>query len=113
LAEVPGSLCLGEMVGCKGGGARGVEFGKVFWEKGKEKQHFLHDNETFSRMWDEVATNTGTEGQWKVSGEFRTWNQCNLVDGKKAGSVFVGEGIGWLTFGVERICGVDMKPHVT
>lgn len=87
LSDENGSVFLGEQVGCLGGGLRRVSTGT--------KTCFLHDEKTFAWMWDEVAQSTGTEDRWAVTVEFKVRD--------KASSVFVGEGIGWLTFSVERV----------
>lgn len=95
LSEEKGSVFLGEQVGCLGGGLRGVGSGS--------RTSFLHDEKTFAEMWDEVAQSTSTEDHWAVKGEFKVRKIDSVEDGKKGGPIFVGEGIGWLTFSVERI----------
>lgn len=97
-----GSLFLGEMVGCEGGGERCKGKGIKFWEKGERKQ-YLHDEKTFEKMWGEVADRTRTVGMWKVEGAFRKRVQKEGGDESRRSTFFTGEGIGWLTFSVERI----------
>ncbi|KAK0114213.1 hypothetical protein ONS95_013712 [Cadophora gregata] len=102
LSDQPGALFLGEMVGCLGGGERGGGKDFKFWKQGEERKQFLHDGESFKALWDEVAKMTSTEGMWKVEGKFKVREKEADGEGSKGCAFFVGEGIGWLTFSVER-----------
>jgi hypothetical protein len=97
-----GALFVGEMVGCQGGGERGSD--RKFWFKGEETNMYLHDAGSFERLWNEVAERTGTVGEWRVKGSLRVKEQekGNKEDRSRGCGFFVGEGIGWLTFSVER-----------
>ena len=66
---------------------------------------FLHDEESFAKLWGDVAGVTGTKGQWKVESTFRERAPGEGdADGESKGRVFfTGEGIGWIKFSVERI----------
>ncbi len=99
----PGALYLGEMVGCKGGGERGGGQKTKFWKEGEERKQYLHDEESFARLWDEVANLTSTQGLWKVESKFKLREEGADEGGSKGCAFFVGEGIGWLTFSVQRI----------
>ncbi|KAH7379861.1 hypothetical protein BKA64DRAFT_648169 [Cadophora sp. MPI-SDFR-AT-0126] len=99
----PGSLFLGEMVGCRGGGERGGGKDTKFWKNGEERKQFLHDEGSFKAMWDDVAKMTSTAGMWKVEGKFTPREKEADEAGSKGCAFFVGEGIGWFTFSVERI----------
>jgi hypothetical protein len=104
LKEEKGALFLGEMVGCQGGGERGPKASK-FWGKGEERKQFLHDEESFAKLWSEIAVLTGTRGKWKVESRFRE-RAVGGGDGdgaSKGCAFFTGKGIGWITFSVERI----------
>lgn len=97
-----GSLFLGEMVGCAGGGERNEGKGTKFWKKGGERRQFLHDGQSFKRLWDEVAEQTETVGNWKVEGNLKT--RKNYGGDPTGGcAFFTGEGIGWFTFSVETM----------
>jgi len=100
LGKEKGSIFLGEMVGCKGGGERSGA--AKFWKKGEERKQYLHDGNTFQKLWGEVAEKTDTKGCWKVEGWFKV-RQTGNSDGSRGCAYFVGEGIGWFTFSVERI----------
>ncbi|PVH83973.1 hypothetical protein DL98DRAFT_569337 [Cadophora sp. DSE1049] len=97
-----GSLFLGEMVGCRGGGERGEGKDVKFWKQGEEREQFLHDEESFKAMWDEVAEMTSTIGMWKTQSKFTPREKEAEGEGSRGCAFFVGEGIGWLTFSVER-----------
>jgi hypothetical protein len=100
LSEEKGSIFVGEMVGVKGGGERGGD--AKFWPKGEVRKQYLHDESTFQKLWDAAAEKTGTKGCWKVEG----WLKLKATDKSNpsaSGAYFVGEGIGWFTFSVERI----------
>jgi hypothetical protein len=99
--QTKGSLFVGEMVGCQGGGIRGEGKDATFWPKGGERTQFLHDGETLKQMWDEVAKKTSTVAQWKINANFRLRDE-QKSDESASCAFFVGEGIGWLTFSVER-----------
>jgi hypothetical protein len=104
MSKEKGTLFLGEMVGREGSGHRGEGKDVKFWTKGEERKQYLHDVNGFEKMWAEVAEKTGTVGMWKVQGAFRKRPQKGEDDGHPApGGFFTGEGIGWLTFSVERI----------
>ena len=92
-----GALFLGEMVGCEGGGERGD-----LQVKGEVRKQFLHDEKSFEKMWREVAERTGTAGLWKVEVAFKK-RGGNGGDGDHRRAFFTGEGIGWITFSVERV----------
>lgn len=96
------SLFVGEMVGCSGGGERDGGKGTKFWKKGEERKQFLHDEESFQGLWDEVAEQTGTVGKWKVDGIFKA-RKKNKDDPTGGCAFFTGEGIGWFIFSVEWI----------
>jgi hypothetical protein len=98
-----GSMFLGEMVGCRGG-ERGPKV-KGFWEKKEERRQFLHDEESFAAMWEDVAEATGTKGCWKVESRFRerAKGAGDGDGGSKGRSFFTGVGIGWITFSCERV----------
>jgi hypothetical protein len=66
---------------------------------------FLHDEESFAKLWGDVAEVTGTKGQWKVESTFRERAPGEGdADGESKGcAFFTGEGIGWIKFSVERI----------
>lgn len=97
LKEEKGALFLGEMVGCQGGGLRGPAN-----KNGLREKKFLHDEGSFTKLWEEVAERTGTVGCWRAEGlltlRYGEWDG----DGKSR-AFFEGEGIGWFTFSVERI----------
>lgn len=97
MSKEKGSLFLGEMVGCEGGTESGQ--GKA----NEEKKQYLHNKETFERMWGEVAKKTGTVGMWKVEGAFKKAQKERAREGSTENSFFTGEGVGWLTFSVEMI----------
>jgi hypothetical protein len=86
-----GSLFLGEMVGCKGGGHRGGGKRSKVWKEEKREQ-YLHDVQTFEKIWGEVATLTDTVGKWKVGGTFQEREKA--VDPTNGCAFFTGEGIG-------------------
>jgi hypothetical protein len=100
LGKEKGSIFVGEMVGVEGGGERGG--GAKFWPKGEERKQYLHDKSTFQKLWDEAAEKTGTKGCWKVEGWFKL-KVTDKSNPSSSGAYFVGEGIGWFTFSVERI----------
>lgn len=102
MKQEKGSLFVGEMVGCQGGGVRSSGKDSKFWEKGQERKQFLHDEKTFVDLWDEVAQKTSTVGQWRVDAKF-TLRDPRRADGSAKCAFFVGEGVGWLTFSVERL----------
>ncbi len=95
-------MFVGEMVGYAGGGVRGEGKGVKIWRKGEERRQFLHDEESFAAFWQEVADSTGTTGQWKVESRFKARGK-KQEDLSKGFAFFVGEGVGWITFSVERI----------
>ncbi|PMD31612.1 hypothetical protein L207DRAFT_591559 [Hyaloscypha variabilis F] len=99
-----GSMFLGEMVGCRGGGERGPK-AKGFWKKKEERRQFLHDEESFAAMWEDVAEATGTKGCWKVESQFRerAKGAGDGDGGSKGCAFFTGVGIGWITFSCERV----------
>jgi hypothetical protein len=103
LSEEEGAMFLGEMVGCRGGGERGPR-DKSFWGKGKERKNFLHDEASFAKLWAEVEEVTGTQGKWIVESRFRERPKGagDGDGGSKGQAFFTGEGIGWITFSVER-----------
>lgn len=103
LSGRPGSIFLGEMVGCRGGGERGEGKDVKFWKQGEERKQFLHDEESFKAMWDEVAEMTSTIDMWKVESKFTPREKEADGNGSKGCAFFVGEGIGWLTFSVKRL----------
>lgn len=90
-------------MGCKGSGERGGGKNEKFWKEGMERKQFLHDEESFARMWDEVAELTSTQGLWKVESRFTSREKEADGGGSKGCAFFVGDGIGWLTFSVQRI----------
>jgi len=95
LRKEKGTMFLGEMVGCAGSGERGEGTDAKFWKEGEERKQFLHDVEGFQRLWDDVATRTGTAGGWRVEGTFREKPKQGMDDGKPApGGFFTGPGIG-------------------
>jgi len=102
ISKEKGALFLGEMVGCEGSGERGEGKGGKFWKKDEERKQFLHDEVSFEKMWGEVAERTGTVGCWKVEGSFKKRARAS-GDGSHGCAFFTGEGIGWLTFSVERL----------
>lgn len=96
-------MFLGEMVGCSGGGERGEGKDVKIWKKGEERKQYLHDEESFKAMWDQLAEMTSTVGMWKIESKFTPRkNKAGDEDNKEC-AFFVGEGIGWLTFSVQRI----------
>jgi hypothetical protein len=96
LSVEKGALFLGKMVGCEGGVEK--RLGVV------DKKLFLHDEGSFELLWGEVAEKTGTKGEWKVESRFRVRQKEEELKGRSEGlSFFVGEGIGWITFSVERL----------
>jgi hypothetical protein len=62
---------------------------------------YLHDSTTFPKLWEEVAEKTDTVGQWKVDARFTLREKRPGRDHDAA--FFIGEGVGWLVFSVERI----------
>jgi hypothetical protein len=66
---------------------------------------FLHDEDSFAKLWGDVAEVTGTKGQWKAESTFRERAPGEGdADGESKGrAFFTGEGIGWIKFSVERI----------
>lgn len=90
-----GAMFAGEMIGIKGGG-----LARTNSAEGNERvtKNYLHDPETFERLWSEVAERSETIGQWHVDA------QLKIGDPEKGrGSFFVREGRGWLTFSVEMV----------
>lgn len=87
---------MGENIGYEGGGNRATGSRRA---DGTEHIVFLHDAESFKKLWDEVAERTGTVGQWDVRARFSS----KVALAKSAASFFQGEGVGWLVFTVERI----------
>lgn len=88
MSKEKGSLFLGEMVGCEGGGERGgIQI------KEQVRKQYLHDEKSFEKMWGEVAERTGTVGLWKVEGAFKKRGEGS-GDGSHGGGFFTGEGIG-------------------
>lgn len=102
LKQEKGSLFVGEMVGCQGGGVRGAGKDSPFWGETEDRKQFLHDSKTFADMWDEVAKITSTVGQWKIDAHFRL-RDASQGDESANCAFFIGEGIGWITFSVEHI----------
>lgn len=101
LASSSGSCLIGEMVGCRGGGERNSGSASKFWEKGKERKQFLHDDISFQKLWDEVAKETEIEGKWKIEANLKV--RGSGVGNPSTGcAFFTGDGIGWFTFSVER-----------
>jgi SAM-dependent methyltransferase len=98
LKDEKGSMLVGEMVGCQGGGLRGPASKNI----SEERKPFLHDDGSFAKLWGEVAKKTGTVGCWKVEGVF-TLRYKEWEDGGNSKAFFEGEGIGWFTFSVERV----------
>ncbi|KUJ23738.1 uncharacterized protein LY89DRAFT_603944 [Mollisia scopiformis] len=105
LKEEEGAILVGEMVGCQGGGLRGGPANTDFWKKERRHWQYLHDEESFARLWGEVEGRTGTEGMWKVDSKFVVRRQEKGGDGSKSCAFFEGEGIGWFTFSVARVMG--------
>ena len=103
LKKEKGSMFVGEMAGCKGGGYRGS--GTKYWAKGEEREQYLHDESTFKRLWGEVAENTGTTGEWRVQGTSKARPEKKSDDGIPQSAFFVGAGIGWFMFSVEMVGG--------
>jgi hypothetical protein len=95
LSVEKGAMFLGEMMGCRGGMEKGL--GK------SDKKLYLHDEESFERFWGEVAEKTGTKGEWKVESRFRVRQKEEGEARSEGFTFFLGEGIGWITFSVERI----------
>ena len=93
MSKDKGTLFLGEMVGCEGGGERGEGKRDKFWKKGEERKQFLHDEETFDKMWREVAERTETVGCWEVEGAFKKREEGSS-GGSHGCAFFTGEGIG-------------------
>lgn len=77
---------------------------KSFWGKGEAPKTFLHDEETFGKLWGDVEKITGTKGKWTVQSRFRERPiGASDGDGSTRGmAFFTGKGIGWITFSVER-----------
>jgi hypothetical protein len=99
MSDERGTLFLGEMVGCEGGGERGgVKL------KGEVRKQYLHDAKSFEKLWREVAEKTGTVGMWKVEGSFKKGGRMEESDENHGHSrYFTGEDIRWFSFSVERI----------
>ena len=95
-----GAMFVGEMAGCQGGGYRGSD--TKFWVKGEERKQYLHDEGSFGRLWKEVAERTGTTGKWRVQVKLRAREKKKSDEGIPWCAFFVGEGVGWITFSVER-----------
>jgi len=87
-------LFLGEMVGCEGGGERGEGKETKFWKEGDERKQFLHDEQTFEKMWEDVAEKTSTVGCWKIEGAFKKRGNMDGNDASHGCAFFTGEGIG-------------------
>lgn len=102
LSRSRGSLFVGEMVGCEGGGERNEGKGVKFWKKGEERKQFLHDDKTWKKMWVEVAEQTETVGKWQVMGNLKL-REKGVGDLSDGCAFFKGEGIGWFTFSIERV----------
>jgi hypothetical protein len=96
------AMFVGEMVGREGGGEHGEENGMKFWWKENKRRLWLHDDKTFKMMWEEVEAQTKTAGMWRVEASFIKRKSDSQWE-HKGGAFFVGEGMGWLTFSVERI----------
>ncbi|KAG4434794.1 hypothetical protein IFR05_009729 [Cadophora sp. M221] len=103
LSSQSGAVFLGEMVGCSGGGERGAGKDIKFWTKDEERKQYLHDEKSFKAMWDSVAEMTSTVDEWKVESKFTPRKKTADDDGSKGCVFFVGKGIGWLQFSVERV----------
>ena len=102
LSPRSGSLFVGEMVGCVGGGERNGGKGTKFWKIGEERRQFLHDSKSFQKLWDEVAQQTETVGKWKIEGDLKV-RRANKDDPTAGCAFFTGEGIRWFVFSVERV----------
>ncbi|PQE13508.1 methyltransferase domain-containing protein [Rutstroemia sp. NJR-2017a WRK4] len=85
MIDQEGALFVGCMVGKRGGGEA-------------EQGRWLHDEDSWLRLWGEVWERLGTTGSWKVQGELR-----ELGDVAGDDSIYYrGEGIGLFEFSVER-----------
>ncbi|KAM3068380.1 hypothetical protein ACMFMG_009517 [Clarireedia jacksonii] len=85
MIDQEGALFVGCMVGKRGGGEA-------------EQGRWLHDENSWLRLWGEVWERLGTTGSWKVQGELR-----ELGDVAGDDSIYYrGEGIGIFEFSVER-----------
>ncbi|ESZ94423.1 hypothetical protein SBOR_5216 [Sclerotinia borealis F-4128] len=85
MSNQEGSLFVGCMVGKVGGGQG-------------EQGRWLHDEDSWVRLWGEVWERLGMTGAWNVQGELR-----ELGDLAKTGETYSGdEGIGLFEFSVER-----------
>ncbi len=99
-----GSLFLGEMAGFQGGGERGEGKDSKFLGKGEKRRQYLHDEQTFKKMWKESVRKSGIQSsQWKIEVDFRLRTRDNDGEGSRSRAFFTGDGIGWLTFCVERV----------
>ncbi|CAD6448969.1 cd15cb82-5439-4713-a241-14344beb6276 [Sclerotinia trifoliorum] len=89
LRNVEGALFVGCMVGKEGGGEG-------------EQGRWLHDADSWVRLWGTVWERLGMSGSWKVQGELRRLPGGDLVKEGEAPMDSGGEGIGLFEFSVER-----------
>lgn len=101
------ALFVGEMIGRKGGGDGGDGSGSKLWWKPDQEGLWLHDEESFGRLWGEVEGRTSTVGMWKVEANFTERKMEKEIEDEgsdgEGGAFFVGEGVGWLDFSVMHI----------
>jgi hypothetical protein len=91
-----GALFVGGTVGNKNPGGRTEGNGE------HTRVMYLHDAESFKKLWAEVAKKTGTEGTWRVEANLAVRRE-QQGKSKVEGPYFQDEGIGMLTFSVEKI----------
>ncbi|KAF7877448.1 hypothetical protein EAF04_001125 [Stromatinia cepivora] len=89
MRNVEGALFVGCMVGKEGGGEG-------------EQGRWLHDADSWVRLWGTVWERLGMTGSWKVQGELRKLPVGDLVKEGEAPMDSGGEGIGLFEFSVER-----------
>ena len=85
----PGSLIVGYQTGTNNIEKRSE------WNK---TRFFMHDPESFKRLWDQVGQETGT--QWQGQAEIRPWTELGYTDEETG---YLGEDFSLLRFVVKRL----------
>jgi len=104
LRPAPGSVFLGSQVGASIGGERPLRRESA---SGQNRKVFLHDPESFQRLWKEVETLTRTK--WKVevdaiAKKSKSGGDTQIeASGKADDGTFFGPDTTWLKFSVERL----------
>lgn len=96
LEKEKGALFVGETAGNATPGERLEGNGKF------KTNIYIHNGESFEKLWKEAAEKNGSAGKWKVVAKLRV-----RPEGKGKASYFQGDGAGLVTFSVERLSGVE------